>query len=192
VYTWQVPEVFGKVSKKEVLILETIAKNRRKKIYGDIPNGNPLCIDEIAKLSSSTISKEEIKALESKGYLKEINGKYDIKGAMFCSGLYKRPLWDEPSPTIITLFYNPRFLVHPSEDRPLSIRECARLQSFPDNFHFQNSGISVEDSYRLIGNAVAPALAYQIAKSTINLFEIKKKYETSPTYKKQRDLAERI
>ena len=29
-----------------------------------------------------------------KGYLKELDGKYDLKGAMFCSGLFKRPCWN--------------------------------------------------------------------------------------------------
>ncbi len=40
----------------------------------------------------------EIAALLQKGYLKEIKGKYDLKGAMFCSGLFKRPPWTIPPP----------------------------------------------------------------------------------------------
>ena len=158
VYTWQIPEVFGNVSEKEIKILETIAKNRRKKIYGNIPNGNPLSIEIISRLSNLSIQKDEIDILINKKYIKEVDGKFDIMGAMFCSGLYKRPLWTEPSPTIITIFHSPRYMLHPSENRPLTIRECARLQSFPDNFHFLESGISIEDSYRLIGNAVTPYL----------------------------------
>lgn len=192
VYTWNIPEVFGTVSEKEVMVLEIIAKNRRKKIYGSIPNGNPLSIEAIQKLINFQLNINDLKELEKKGYLKDVDGKYDIKGAMFCSGLYKRPLWDEPSPTILTVFCNPRYMLHPSENRALTIRECARLQSFPDTFHFLASGISIEDSYRLIGNAVAPKLAFQIASNVLRLLTPKNKYETPPTYKRQRHLAERV
>lgn len=55
-----------------------------------------------------------------------------------------------------------REFVHPDEDRPLTIRECARLQTFPDDFRFiGNAG----DKMQMIGNAVPPVLAHQIALS---------------------------
>ena len=47
--------------------------------------------------------------------------------------------------------------------RRLSIRECARIQSFPDNFIFVYN--KVEDGYKMIGNAVPPRLSYHLAKS---------------------------
>ena len=47
VYTWEIPNVYGEISKKEKQILITIGKNRRKKRYGNIPNGNPLSIEDI-------------------------------------------------------------------------------------------------------------------------------------------------
>lgn len=52
--------------------------------------------------------------------------------------------------------------VHPYENRPISIREAARVQSFPDWFCFGSAGIV--DAYSMIGNAVPPILAYQIAE----------------------------
>jgi len=49
--------------------------------------------------------------------------------------------------------------------RRMSVRECARIQTFPDNFEFvKNNMLSASDGYRLIGNAVPPLLAYQLAK----------------------------
>ncbi len=51
---------------------------------------------------------------------------------------------------------------HYSESRRLSVRECARLQSFPDSFKFYGSGSSI---YKQIGNAVPPILAWHVAKS---------------------------
>jgi DNA (cytosine-5)-methyltransferase 1 len=50
--------------------------------------------------------------------------------------------------------------------RRLSVRECARIQSFPDNFIFYYD--KVEDGYKMVGNAVPPRLAYHIALSIEN------------------------
>lgn len=50
--------------------------------------------------------------------------------------------------------------VHPTQERPLTIRECARIQTFPDDFEFVGSVI---EQAQLIGNAVPPILAYRVA-----------------------------
>lgn len=170
VYTWQIPEVFGKVTEREVLVLETISRHRRHKQYGAIPNGNPLPVDEIERLSGGTGLEREVASLLAKNYLKEMEGKYDLKGAMFCSGLFKRPLWTEPAPTVLTNFHNPRYFLHPLEDRPFTLRECARLQSFPDDFDITGDGSKVDlvSGYRLIGNAVAPLVSRHFADAVLH------------------------
>lgn len=168
VYTWNIPEYFGAISQNQQAILETIAKYRRHKKYGDIPNGNPLPPDEIASLMGVTeVPQSDMKTLSSLGYIKELDGKFDLKGAMFCSGLFKRPSWDLPSPTVLTNFHNPRYFLHPEEDRPFSLRECARLQGFPDEFLItaDQTEVSLEDGYRLIGNAVPPPMSRVLAKA---------------------------
>jgi DNA (cytosine-5)-methyltransferase 1 len=66
--------------------------------------------------------------------------------------------WDKPSLTIRTEFFKPekgRYL-HPLADRPITHREAARIQSFPDSFEFEGSKIQIA---RQIGNAVPPRLA---------------------------------
>lgn len=56
------------------------------------------------------------------------------------------------------------------KERRLTIRECARIQTFPDDYHFVlpaegvEQSVSASDAYKLIGNAVPPLLAYHIAK----------------------------
>ena len=151
--------------------METIGRNRRHKKFGDIPNGNPLALSVIEEITGSTLKLSDFSALEEMGYLKSIDGKYDLKGAMFCSGLFKRPIWTKPSPTVLTNFYNPRYFLHPTENRPFTLRECARLQGFPDSFEFTGAGISLEAGYRLVGNAVPPPLSRALAKSVKNYFK---------------------
>jgi DNA (cytosine-5)-methyltransferase 1 len=52
-------------------------------------------------------------------------------------------------------------------ERRLTVRECARIQTFPDEFEFVKPNLlSASDGYRLIGNAVPPLLAYRLAQQT--------------------------
>lgn len=79
------------------------------------------------------------------------------------TGFFRRLGWDVPSPTI-TGKANRKgsALCHPSESRPLSVRECARLQGFPDEWRFSGS---VHHQYLQIGNAVPVALGQAIGKA---------------------------
>lgn len=52
------------------------------------------------------------------------------------------------------------------KERRLTVRECARIQTFPDNYQFiLPKNVSASDAYKIIGNAVPPVLAYNIAKN---------------------------
>ena len=76
--------------------------------------------------------------------------------------LFGRLWWDRPAFTIRTEFYKPekgRYL-HPKQHRPITHREAARLQSFPDDFVFRGSKIEIA---KQIGNAVPPGLAARVA-----------------------------
>lgn len=72
------------------------------------------------------------------------------------TGFYRRLSWDAPSPTV-TGRANRKgsALCHPAKDRPLSVRECARLQGFPDDWVFCGA---MNSQYQQIGNAVPVAL----------------------------------
>jgi len=84
----------------------------------------------------------------------------------------KRLKLDEPSKAI-TGGACAEFL-HPTEHRPLTIRECARLQTFPDEFTFLGNA---SEQIQLIGNAVPPLLAQRIGESLIQELQTAK-----PTY----------
>ncbi len=98
------------------------------------------------------------KNLQLKCYIDKDSTFTDVYGRMF---------WDTPSPTITTKFYsisNGRF-GHPEQDRALSIKEGAILQSFPLKYKFYSDSMVV--TARMIGNAVPPKLASAIAGSLI-------------------------
>lgn len=76
--------------------------------------------------------------------------------------LFGRLWWDRPAFTIRTEFFKPekgRYL-HPEQHRPITHREAARFQTFPDNFEFTGSKIEIA---KQIGNAVPPLLAARVA-----------------------------
>lgn len=77
--------------------------------------------------------------------------------------VFGRLWWDRPSGTIRTEFYKPekgRYL-HPDEDRPITVREAARLMSFPDRFVLPEHQ-SMTAIARQLGNAVPPLLAQRL------------------------------
>ncbi len=87
--------------------------------------------------------------------------------------VYARMIWDEPSPTITTQAYNfgtGRF-GHPEQDRAITPREAALLQTFPRRFRFVRPREEVFLSHvgRLIGNAVPPRLAFFIGKEIMRI-----------------------
>ena len=86
---------------------------------------------------------------------KNHDGHYDVYGRLF---------WDKPSPTITTRFIHTSTgrYSHPEQDRAISLREGATLQSFPLNYKFHSS--SQGTIATMIGNAVPPRLAEALGK----------------------------
>ena len=86
-------------------------------------------------------------------WIRKVSGGTDLFGRLW---------WDRPAFTIRTEFYKPekgRYL-HPEQHRPITHREAARLQSFPDDFVFRGSKVEIA---KQIGNAVPPMLAARVA-----------------------------
>ena len=85
--------------------------------------------------------------------------------------VFGRLEWDKPALTIRTEFFKPEkgCYLHPEAHRPITHREAARLQTFPDSFVFSGSKIEVA---KQIGNAVPPRLAKAIAQAVRRSIEM--------------------
>lgn len=81
-------------------------------------------------------------------------------------GFYRRLSYNQPAPTITTSpAQKATMLCHPTQDRPLSIKEYARIQQFPDDWIFKGT---LSAKYRQIGNAVPVGLAEAIGRAIIS------------------------
>lgn len=83
------------------------------------------------------------------------------------TGMARRLAWDEPSLTLTCAPAQKQTeRCHPEETRPLTVREYARIQTFPDDWQFEGS---LGAQYKQIGNAVPVNLAYAVGRSLIKL-----------------------
>lgn len=99
-----------------------------------------------------------------KGVQKEVMGRaYAAGGGK--TGFFRRLGWEEPSPTITTKpNRKSSAMCHPDATRPLSVRECARLQGFPDDWQFPGP---MNKQYEQIGNAVPVKLGEALGASLL-------------------------
>lgn len=175
--------IASRVSKEEIVPIKKEGKKLTVKDIIGIENGFPKISaghkDKTTFMhtvpSISTINKERLCLVKKDGGNRlgfASNQKLQLACFIGRDDSFKdtfgRLWWDKPSPTITTKFFsvsNGRF-VHPDEDRALSLREGASLQSFPKNYKFY--GKSVSSIARIIGNAVPPEYARRIGLAIIN------------------------
>ena len=120
------------------------------------------------------IPKEGMNRFDLQERAKELTPACWIRKKEGGTDLFGRLWWNKPAFTIRTEFFKPekgRYL-HPCQHRPITHREAARLQSFPDSFKFTGSKIEIA---RQIGNAVPPVLAARIADCVFAMLAAKEK-----------------
>jgi DNA (cytosine-5)-methyltransferase 1 len=122
------------------------------------PKQSPMQRDRIRCLKSGQTMKDLPAHLQHESFNKRANrrvmdGTPTGKRGGSPSGL-KRLIYDEPCLTITGAAT--REFIHPIYDRPLTIRECARIQTFPDDFKFSGS---TSEKIQQIGNAIPPLIA---------------------------------
>ena len=121
---------------------------------------------------------EKIKAVPNGGDMKNLVGKYPENKTNYAGG-YRRAKKDEPSYT--AYWTRGMTSIHPIQNRFLSPRECARIQSYPDSFVFKGPTIP---QYTQICNAVPPLFSKAICSSIQNTF-----FKEKINYQKQKVIA---
>lgn len=129
------------------------------KLYDHVaPNHSQLVVDRISHLE------------QGKNH-KSLPPEYQLKGGY--SNIYGRLHLERPADTITGncgCVSAPGRFIHPTQNRALSAREAARLQSFPDDYRFFGNA---KDKYQQVGNAVSPLMAYAIAKAVYVTLKMK-------------------
>lgn len=162
VHSWNIPSVFGKISNRERTVLEILSRLRRrerKRNYGDAdPVDEQILANACEGLWTAAI-KEHLLVAQ---YIRLIDGCIDLKRTF--NGKYRRPRYDGPSPTVDTRFGDPKCVLHPIEHRGFTVREAARIQTFPDTYNFSGRAV---DMFRVIGNAIPPRLSHLIGQNIL-------------------------
>ena len=141
---------------------------RDKKIFQFLDEGEkykdlPRKIKEFYKNTSDKEKTNELFKIEIKETIKECMPYGDGKNF---SDKFKRLKWNEPSWTVVAHLYKDGYMyIHPNQNRTISVREAARLQSFPDNFIFKGSRTS---QFKQVGNAVPPLLSQVLASHILD------------------------
>jgi len=169
------------------MIAPTVKKELRRtvrKAIGELPplRAGGICPDDPLHQSSelSPLNLKRIRASKVGGTWRDWDKKlvadcHKKKTGKTYPSVYGRMGWDEPSPTMTTQFFgfgNGRF-GHPDQNRAISLREGAILQSFPRNYKFVAKGepVYIKTIGRLIGNAVPVKLGKAIGKSILRHIE---------------------
>ncbi len=127
---------------------------------------------ELSRKRYRAIPNEGMNRFDLQRIAPELTPKCWIRKKSGGTDLFGRLWWDRPAFTIRTEFYKPekgRYL-HPQQHRPITHREAARLQSFPDDFIFKGTKIEIA---KQIGNAVPPLLAARVADVVYMLLTFK-------------------
>ena len=151
-------------------------------------------IDDLPKLESGQESeipnhvamKHSAQMLEKMSYVKDGGNRMDIPEKLRpkSGDIRKYIRYDSAKPSVC-ITGDMRKIFHYEQNRALTARELARIQSFPDDFIFEGTSIQIQQQ---IGNAVPPKLAYQIALQVKEALDNGKVSE-SKLYRKQREVS---
>lgn len=138
-------------------------------------NGLKLGVTEVGFLPKESIishtnaSNKDVEKLVKRGWLRtrEFGDKvgYALNTKSGVRPMYMRLNRDDVANTIVTHDFSPRQKLHPTENRGISLREGARIQSFPDSFVFEGGFSEVA---KQVGNAVPPLMATKVAESILS------------------------
>lgn len=149
----------GNAIKKEGKNISHVIKGSKKIKFHEPRYHNDRDVNIFKNWVKNKMNKKPM--IERIGFYNELMGKNSNHAK------YRSLEWDKPSPTIVAHLYKDGLMfIHPDENqaRSITIKEAALLQSFPEDYEFIGSN---GDCYKMIGNAVPPEMARNIAKGII-------------------------
>jgi len=172
---------YGVPQKRKRVVI--IGSRKDKKISINFPkttheksNNDSFIISNLANWITLREAIGDLRELFSKEDSEHVGSKHVVKINGYVGN--RKLDWDKPAPTITgrgSRTGGPVIHPHPNLKRRLSIKECKRIQSFPDDFIFHGS---ISSAYAQIGNAVPPLLSFRIAQEFLIAFKEKpKKFE---------------
>lgn len=162
VRTWSIPEVFGRTSSGEREILELVSRLRRtarRRTWGD---ADPVPRDRLERTIGRVV-EDDVRALVERDYLRIVDEHIDITHTF--NGKFRRLRENQPAPTVDSRYTDPHYFLHPTEHRAPTVREAARLQTFPDSFRFPSSKRAATT---MIANAVPPDFAQNLGSALLH------------------------
>lgn len=162
--------------KDDTLIFDWPKTQKNRYVLQDALKGGTLFSNNVPPSPGQVYSEKKRKIMEMvppggcwkdlpTGIREEYMGGLDPKRGG-CTGCARRASWTKQSPTLTSSpSQKMTEICHPDDTRPFTIREYARIQTFPDNWLFEGSMIS---QYKQIGNAVPVNLAEEIGKSLVS------------------------
>jgi DNA (cytosine-5)-methyltransferase 1 len=149
----------GYCSEREILFMNLLISNRRKKIFGVDKDGKKLTQAQIISFYPWDDFEEVTQSLVSKGYLSLVNGEYNPVCGNMSFEVFKFLDPDGVAITLTASDANRLGIVQNNIPRRLTPRECARLQGFPDTYKLLADDAAV---YKQLGNAVTVPVVKEV------------------------------
>ena len=153
----------------EIEFMNELIANRRKKKFGTHQDGKKLNIDEIKTFFDYENLLEIINSLIYKGYLKEIEGRYNPVAGNMSFEVFKFLDPQSISITLVSSDAHKLGVVHNGRIRRITPRECARLQGFPDSFILHPKDTH---AYRQLGNSVSVPVVREVVLDLFNQLNV--------------------
>ena len=163
IHSWELG-MKGTCSKDEIEFMNLLVANRRKKIFGIHQDGKKLSLDQIRTFYNKEGLLDVIASLISKGYLQEVEGRYNPVCGNMSFEVFKFLDPESISITLTASDANRLGVVQGGQIRKVTPRECARLQGFPDSYRLLDNDNAV---YKQMGNAVSVPVIKAVVKELL-------------------------
>jgi DNA (cytosine-5)-methyltransferase 1 len=151
IHSWELG-LRGECTAEEIEFMNALIKNRRLSKFGEEQDGKRLSVEQISTFFPKKNLQKIVSSLEKKGYIKQVDGKYNPVAGNMSFEVFKFLDPDSVSITLVSSDAHKLGVVHNGIPRRITPREAARLQGYPDTFK-----VHPDDTvaYFQFGNAVA-------------------------------------